>query len=111
MTILRHVDTLLSQMNRIEIYKKILNISSMEESKRSNVFNLRYINQVRIQTPYASSITYIQDDIAIYDFDRAMVNVSIGLFQDLMVDRLMCNIRVSMTKRDIQQLQMKDTTW
>ena len=37
--------------------------------------------------------------MAIHDFDRAMFNVSIGLTQDLMLDRLIGNIRVSMTKR------------
>ena len=36
--------------------------------------------------------------MAIHDFDRAMFNVSIGLTQDLMLDRLIGNIRVSMTK-------------
>ena len=46
-----------------------------------------------------------------HDFDRAMVNVSIGLAQDIIVDRLIGKIRVSMTKRDMQQLQMKGTTW
>ena len=35
----------------------------------------------------------------IHDFDRAMVNVSIGLAQDLMVNRLIWNIRVSMNEK------------
>ena len=37
--------------------------------------------------------------MTIHDFNRTMVNVSIGLAQDLMVDRLIGNIRVSMTKK------------
>ena len=37
--------------------------------------------------------------MAIQIFYRLMVNVSIGLSQDLMVDRLIGNIRVSMTKK------------
>ena len=82
----------------------------MEEEQRSSVFNLRYINKVRIQTPCAPPVTYIQDDMAIHDFDREMVNVSIRLAQDIMVDRLLNNIRVSMIKRDIQQLKTKVIT-
>ena len=37
--------------------------------------------------------------MSIHDLDRAMVNVSIGLYHDLIVDRLIGNIRVSMTKK------------
>ena len=74
------------------------------------MFNLRLINQVRIQTPCDPPVTYIQDDMAIYDFYRAMVNLSIILAKDIMVDRLIRNIRVSMTKRDMQQLQIKGIT-
>ena len=65
----------------------------MEEEQRSNVFNLRLINQVRIQTPCDPSAIYIHDFMAIHDFDRVVVNVSIGLSQDLMVDRLTGNIK------------------
>ena len=41
--------------------KHIFMISSMEEEKRSNTFNLRSINKVRIQTPCDPPVTYIQD--------------------------------------------------
>ena len=71
----------------------------MEEEQRRNTFNLGSINQVRSQTPCDPPVTYIKDGIAIHDFDRAMLNVSIGLAQDLMVHRLIWNIRVSMTKK------------
>ena len=54
---------------------------------------------MRSQTPCDPPVTHIQDDIAIHDFDRATLIVSIGLAQDLMVDRLIWNIRVSMTKK------------
>ena len=37
--------------------------------------------------------------MSIHDFYRAMVNLSIGLAQELMLDRLIWNIRVSMTKK------------
>ena len=57
------------------------------------------INQVRIQTPDAPPVTYIRDDMTIYDFDREMLNVSIGLAQDVMVYRLIGDIRVSMNKK------------
>ena len=77
--------------------KHIFNISSKEQI--SNVFNLSLTNQVRSQTPCDPPVTYIQDDIAIHDFNRSTVNVSIGLAQDLTVDRLIGDIRVFMTKK------------
>ena len=40
----------------------------------------------------------------IHEFYRAMVNVSIGLAQDLMVDRLLGNTRVSMTKKGYRKI-------
>ena len=60
----------------------------MEEYQRSNVFNLSSINQLRSQTLCYPPVTHIQDDVAIHDFDIAIVNVSIRIAQDLMVDRL-----------------------
>ena len=75
------------------------------------MFNLSPINQLRSQTPCAPPVIYIQDDMDIHDFDREMVNVSIGLAQDLMVDRIIGNIRVSMTERDMQQFKIKGTNW
>ena len=71
----------------------------MEEDQESNVSNLRSINKVRSQTPCDTPVKYIQDDMAIHDFDRAMVNLLIVLDQYLMVDSLIGNIRVSMTKK------------
>ena len=65
----------------------------MEEEQRSNVFNLRSINQVIIQTPCDPYVTYIQDYMAIHYFDRSMVNASIVLSLDIMVDRLIGNIK------------------
>ena len=65
----------------------------MEEEQRSNVFNLRSINQVRIQTPCDPYVTYIQDYMAIHYFDRSMVNSSIVLSLYIMVDRLIGNIK------------------
>ena len=54
---------------------------------------------MRIKKPCAQPVTYIQDDMAIHDFDRVMANFSIGLAQYLMVDRLIGNIRGSMIKK------------
>ena len=34
----------------------------------------------------------------IYDFNRDMINVSIGLAEDITVDRIIGNIRVSISK-------------
>ena len=72
----------------------------MEDEQRTNMFKLRWINQVISQTPCGPPITYIQDNMAIHDFDRAMVNISIGLSQDLMLDRLIRRIFISKTKRE-----------
>ena len=82
----------------------------MEEDQRRNFLNLRPINKVRSQTLCAPPATYIQDDMTIHDFNRAMVDVLIELAQDLVADRLIGNIRLSMTKRGMQQLQVKFTT-
>ena len=49
--------------------------------------------------------------MAIHDFNRAMVNVSIGLAQDLMVDSLIGNIRVSMNKNGYAKIKIKGTNW
>ena len=57
----------------------------MEGVQRINVINLRVINQVMSQTSCAPPVTYIQDYMAIHDFDIVIVNVSIGLAYDLMV--------------------------
>ena len=42
--------------------------------------------------------------MAIHDFDRMMVNVSSGLHKDLMVDRLIGNIRVYITKQGYETI-------
>ena len=63
------------------------------------MFKLRSINKVRSQTPCAPPVTYIQGDTAIHGLDRLMVNLSIVLVQDLMVDSLIGNIRDSRTRK------------
>ena len=63
------------------------------------MFNLRSVDKVRSQTPCSPPVTYIQYDMAIHDLDIEIANVSIGLSQDLMVDRLIGNIRIFMTKK------------
>ena len=63
------------------------------------MLKLSSINQARIQKSCDPSVTYIQDDMAIHNFDRVVVNVSIGLDQYLMGESIIVNIRVSMTKK------------
>ena len=88
MTRLKHVNTLLFKMNMIGIHRKIFEIFSIEEEQKINLFKLRPFNKVRIQTPCAPPVTYIQYGMTIHGFDRAMVNVSIGLAHYLIMDRL-----------------------
>ena len=71
----------------------------MDKEQSINVFNLRSINQVRSQTRCAPIVTYIQDEMAIHEFDRAMVNLSIGLYQDIIMYRLVGKIRVFSTNK------------
>ena len=73
--------------------KQIFNISSMVEDQRRNVFNIRLINQVRSRTPCAPPVTCIHDEMGIHDLYRSIVNFSIGLSQDIMLDRLIGNIQ------------------
>ena len=47
--------------------------------------------------------------MSIHNFDRAIVNVSIGLAQYLMVDRLTRNIRFSMTKNGYAKMTNEKT--
>ena len=68
------------------------------------MFNLRLINKVKSQTPCDPPVIYVQDDMSIHDFDRAMVNVSIRLSQDLVMDKLIWNTRVSMTKKEYARI-------
>ena len=45
--------------------------------------------------------------MAIHDLDRAMVTFSFGLAHDLMVERLIVNIRISMTKKGYTTIKNK----
>ena len=65
----------------------------MEDDQIIKVFNLRLINQVRIQTPCAPPVICIQDDMAIQYFNRVIVNVLIRLAHYIIVYRLIVNIR------------------
>ena len=66
--------------------------------------NLSLINQVRSQTTCAPPVTCIQDDMAIHDFDIAMVNVSICSAQYLVVNRIIGGIRFCMTKKEYSKI-------
>ena len=71
------------------------------------MLNLRSINQVRSQIPCDTPVTHVQDDMVIHDFNRAIMNISIRLAQDIMVDRIIGNIRVSMTKKEYAKITNK----
>ena len=71
------------------------------------MFNLSSINQVRSQKPCDTPVTYIQYDMAIHDFNRAIVNVSMGLAHYLMVYRLIGNKRFSITKGICNNYKLK----
>ena len=99
MTRLRHVDTLIFQMNKIGTHQNIF--SRYLQCRRSKGatyltsgqsiklgFNNPVLHLSHISRMACPSMTSI-----------AMVNISIRLAQDLMVDRLKVNIRVSMTKK------------
>ena len=57
----------------------------------------RYINTVESRVPCTPPTIQFRDDSVIHDFDRSMENVSIGLSQDLMVDRLISKVRFKRT--------------
>ena len=76
----------------------LFKISSMEEEYMTSSNFHRYINIVESRVPCAPPTIHCMDDLVIHEFDREMANVSIGLAQDLMVDRLISNIRVKRTR-------------
>ena len=76
----------------------------MEEEQRRNVFNLRWINQVRSQAPCSPPVTYIQYNMAIHDINRDIFNVSISLSHYFMVERLIGNVKVSITKKVYEKI-------
>ena len=63
------------------------------------MLNFRLINKLRSKKPCVPPVACIQDEMAIHDLYRAMVNNSIVLAHDLIVDRLIGNIRVYITKK------------
>ena len=68
-----------------------------EEYRTSSKFH-HYINIVEIRTPIATPTIQCRYDQRINDFDIAMGKFSIGLAQDLIVGRLIINIRVRITR-------------
>ena len=72
-------------------------ISSMEEDYRTSSNFHGYINIVETRVPCAPPTIQCRYDSGIHEFDIAMENVSIGLSQDLMVDRLIREVRVKIT--------------
>ena len=68
-----------------------------EEYKTSSNFH-RYINIVKIRITCVPPTIHCRYDLVIHEFDRAMANISIGLAQDLMVDRLISKVRFKRTR-------------
>ena len=77
--------------------KDFSEISSTEEEYRTNSIFHRYINIVQRRFPCAPPRIKFRDDSGINAFDIAMANVSNGLAQDLMVERLIIKVRVKIT--------------
>lgn len=75
-------------------------ISLVEAEQPSLLQNLnsRVVCEMQGLHLAAAPYTMVQDDMALYEFDRAIVNVSLGLAHDLMVDRLISNVKVSKTR-------------
>ena len=76
----------------------LFKISSMEEEYRTSSNVHRYINIVDSRIPSAPPTTQCRNDLEINEFDIAMENFSIGIAQDLMVDRIIKNVMVSRTR-------------
>ena len=65
------------------------------QAEKSNLnLSSRIICKTQGYFPTTPPITYTKDDITLHEFDCAMVSVSLGLVQDLMVDRLIANAKV-----------------
>ena len=70
----------------------------MEEDYRTSSNFHRYINIVESRVPGAPITIQCRYELRINKFDIAMANVSIGLAQNLMVDRLIRKVRVNRTR-------------
>ena len=81
-----------------DLSNNLFEISSMEEEYRTSSNIHWFINIVDIRVPCAPPTIQCRDDPGINELDIAMANVSIGLAQDLMVDRLIRNVRVKRTR-------------
>ena len=78
--------------------KNLFEISSMEEEYRTSSNFHNYINIIERRIPSAPPTVQRRYDSGIHDFDTSMANVSIGIAHDLMVDILIRNVRVSITR-------------
>ena len=79
--------------------KNLFKIYSVEEEYRT-ISNFHcYINIVESRIPSAPPTIQWRDESEIHKFDITVANISIGLDQALLVDRLIINIRVMRTRR------------
>ena len=69
-----------------------------EEYRKSSNFH-RYINIVESRVPCTPPTIQYRYYLVIHEFDREMANVSIGMAQELMVERLISKVRFKRTRR------------
>ena len=74
--------------------KNLFKFSLMDEEYRTSLNFHQYIDIVENRAPCAPLTIQCRDDSLINEFDRAMSNISIGLAQELMMERLIRKVRV-----------------
>ena len=57
-----------------------------------------YFNIAEIRIQGTPPTIQCRNDLGVYEFDRAMENISIGIAQELKVDILISNVRVRITR-------------
>ena len=77
----------------------LFQVSSMRAGySNDSHLSTRNICQVQYQTPSSAPVTIFEDDAEIHKFDRAIANVSLGLNQDTLAERIIANINVKRTR-------------
>ena len=78
--------------------KNLFQIYSMKEEYRTSSIFHRYISIIESRIPSALPTIQCRYDLRINEFNREISNVSIVIAHDLMVDRLIINVRVRITR-------------
>ena len=74
----------------------------MEEEYRTSSNFHRYINIVESRVTCTPPAIQCRYDLGIHEFDIEMENVSIGLAQDLMMDRFISKVRVKRKRSGLE---------